>query len=109
MKGHFYEVRPGTREMDWIGGEPALARIRAIMDELELELAPCPFCGARAELRSAFLYMEPAVLAVCTCCFCKTPPVCPQFDVQTGRNEPFSPDCAKRAADLWNRRTEATA
>lgn len=109
MKGHFDEIRPGMREMDWIGGELALARIRAVMDELEPVLAPCPFCGARAELRGVFLYTTPAILVECTHCYCKTPPRGPQFDYLTGENEPFGPDCVVKSVAVWNRRTEATA
>ena len=109
MKGHFDEVKPGMMEIEWLGGELALARIRAVMDELEPNLAPCPFCGSRTMLRGVFMYQMPAVLVECPRCRCRTNTYGPQFDYLTGKNEAFGERCVKRAAAAWNRRTEATA
>lgn len=109
MKGHFEDIRPGMRELDWIGGELALARIRAAMDELEPALAACPFCGSSAALRGVFLYDTPAVIVECPRCKCRTPTQMQKYNYLTGENEPFGPRCAERAAARWNRRAEATA
>lgn len=105
MNWHFDEVKPGMQEMEWLGGELALQRVRALMENLEPGLAPCPFCGARAVVRGIFRYASPGAMVECPRCHCGTPALIPGHDYLTGESETLE-KCVKKAAARWNRRTE---
>ena len=108
MKGCFEEIKPGMKEMDYIGGELALKRILDAMEQLEPALAPCPFCGSPANLRGTFVYETPAVLVECSRCRCGTHVLVPGYNYLTEEYETFE-QCMEKACARWNRRTEATA
>ncbi len=106
MNWHFDGVKPGMQEMEWLGGELELQRVRALMEELEQGLSPCPFCGARAVVRGVFRYDSPGAMVECPLCHCGTLAFITGFNYLTEENETLE-KCVKKAVSRWNRRTEA--
>lgn len=79
----------------------------------KLELKPCPFCGADAEVKEGTVYGEKAMRARCTqgCVTTKpflvnhpkyTQKTFPNLDESTRYTEE---QARQKAAELWNRRT----
>lgn len=103
---HFDGIGPGTCELKFIGGLDRIQEIREVLEAVEQELSPCPFCGGPTVLDGRFLYATPAVVARCRSCRCSTPSLPEGMELSTYRLWTLE-ERAREAVGIWNRRATA--
>ena len=104
IERRFSGAKAGTeRYLEPIGGIEALETANRRMDELEPQLASCPFCGGAAMIRAIYSYCAPGVVLECSVCQCGPKQKLAGVDIFT--NEYITPEqCVVQAAASWNRR-----
>lgn len=100
---HFDRVKPGMHEFAYIGGQDRLQKIRKVMEAVEPELKPCPFCGAPAVIDGKFGYTTPGIAVRCFRCRCSTPMRLEGEDLIRRRTWTLE-ELVQDTAGLWNRR-----
>lgn len=100
---HFPDAEKHDLELSWVGGLDVLLKARTLMEEMEKELPPCPFCGASAALEGNFAFNLPAVRTSCTQCRSTTALQIAGQSYLTHRTTTLD-ECITSAVQLWKKR-----
>lgn len=100
---HFDGIKPGMRELTYIGGERRLQHVRGMMDAVELDLEVCPFCGGPAGIDGRFAYTSPGAVVRCRSCWCSTPSFFEGINL-VGQANLTLEEVIRIVAEKWNRR-----
>ena len=98
-----YDPTPTT--LKFVGNAEYLEHINRLMDEAEKRLLDCPFCGGHAVLEGGTYLADPATIATCTECKCRTLFRARGYYLVTGQHVTLE-ETIETAVATWNRRVQ---